>query len=107
MFESILFNLEVRNENDNAPRFESSSVSVAVSENQPAGKRIEIPELVAFDADVDDAKTLKYKLTPHNLFEIENDDGRTFLVPKKNLDREEVGYLTGTCIILFCFLRYL
>lgn len=98
VFESVLFKVEVLNENDNAPRFESSSVSVAVNENQPAGQRIEIPELVAFDADVDDAKSLRYELTPHDLFDIENEDGRTFLVPKKSLDREQVGYLTGMFI---------
>ena len=95
VFESIFFTLKITNQNDNAPAFEQSSVSLSVNENHPAGIPIEVPELTAFDADLPDSSALNYKISPSDLFSIKNDDGRTFLVANKKLDREETGFLTG------------
>ena len=98
MFEVINFNLEVENLNDNIPSFESDFTKVTFFENQPIGTQIEIPELVAFDADLPDGKLLKYSITPNNLFDVENKDGRTFLVSNQVLDREEAGFYTGNLV---------
>ena len=95
VFESILVDLIIENENDNPPKFESDAVSISIPESQPVGSQIEIPELVAFDADGNDSADLTYLISTNKLFDIESLNGRVFLMPKIKLDREETAFIRG------------
>ena len=100
VFESIIFDLSILNENDNSPTFESAVVSISVPESQPIRSRIEISELVAFDADGKDSRDLTYQISSNGLFDIESDEGRVFLSPKVALNREETAFMSGNAKVV-------
>ena len=95
VYETIHFNLTIENINDNAPIFESASVAVNIPESLKIGDSVEIPELVAFDPDGTEPKDLKYSIRGDDIFGIANIDGRVFLTPKIELDREVTAFQTG------------
>jgi hypothetical protein len=51
--------------------------------------------LAATDGDFLDQEELTYKLIPADLFRVEIDGGRLFLVPTQQLDRETTSFLKG------------
>jgi len=51
--------------------------------------------LAATDGDFLDQEDLKYKLIPDDLFRVENDGERLFLVPTQQLDRETTSFVKG------------
>ena len=94
-YETIQFSLEIKNRNDFAPAFPRSLAQISIPESYPVGARFEISDLAATDGDFLDQEKLKYKLTPDDLFRVEIEGERLFLVPTKQLDRESTSFVKG------------
>ena len=69
VYERISIKLQILNENDNRPHFQSSEVRISVPEGDLIGQRIEVPELVARDDDLE--TQLVYSLSGNSKFKIE------------------------------------
>ena len=94
-YETIQFTLEIQNRNDYAPQFPRSLAQISIPESYPVGAHFEITDLAATDGDFLDQEELNYKLIPADLFRVEIDGGRLFLVPTQQLDRETTSFLKG------------
>ena len=94
-YETIQFTLQISNRNDFAPQFPRSLAQISIPESYPVGARFEISDLAASDGDFLDQEELKYKLMPDDLFRVENEGGRLFLVPRTLLDRETTSFVKG------------
>lgn len=95
VYERISIKLQILNENDNRPHFQSSEVRISVPEGDLIGQRIEVPELVARDDDLE--TQLVYSLSGNSKFKIESDkSNRVYLLVNDILDYEtnRVEYAT-------------
>ena len=81
VFERIEVDIILIDVNDNAPHFRQSKVAVDIAEGELS--RIEVPLLIADDADV--SSELTYSIEDDDLFQLEMADGRAFLVLKTAL----------------------
>lgn len=81
VFERIELDIILIDVNDNAPHFRQSKVAVDIAEGEQS--RIEVPLLIADDADA--SSQLTYSIEDDDLFELEMADGRAFLVLKTAL----------------------
>ncbi|CBY33070.1 unnamed protein product [Oikopleura dioica] len=92
-YETIKFSLFISNRNDYSPQFPRSLAQISIPESYPVGARFEISDLAATDGDFLDQEDLKYKLIPDDLFRVESDGERLFLVPTQQLDRETTSFV--------------
>lgn len=92
VYERITLTLIIKNINDNSPVFESSLISVSIPENAEIGQPIEIPDLAAFDPDLQ-SRDLTYKISKNEKFDITATNGRVFLTPLSKLDRESDAFI--------------
>ena len=86
VYERISIKLQILNENDNRPHFQSSEVRISVPEGDLIGQRIEVPELVARDDDLE--TQLVYSLSGNSKFKIESEKNRVYLLVNDILDYE-------------------
>ena len=90
VYERISINISILNINDNAPIFASSEVRISIPESDLIGQRIEVPELVAHDADFN--SKLTYAILDNEKFEIEAMENRVFILVNDILDHETSHY---------------
>jgi len=90
VYERISINISILNINDNAPIFSSSEVRISIPESDLIGQRVEVPELVAHDADFN--SKLTYVILDNLKFKIEASKNRVFLIVDDILDHETSQY---------------
>jgi len=97
-FERIFCKTFGEDVNDNAPYFRDSIISLNIPESAAQNVRIEFPELRAIDEDIGQNGRISYSVLPIGYFKIEDDDFRTFLIPTRKIDREQMAGFQGTVI---------
>ncbi|XP_043837812.1 protocadherin gamma-A2 isoform X24 [Dromiciops gliroides] len=90
--ELYFIEVEIKDINDNTPRFQSEELDVKINENAPRGTQFELPS--SWDPDVGVNSLQNYQLSPSNHFSLlvlTGDDGAKYpgLVLEQALDREE------------------
>ena len=103
VYQKIAVEVNVKDENDNAPIFNQSAsengmITIEVAENAEIGKRIEMNILRAVDEDPGLFGDIEYKITGENgvQFELVDENFRTYLIPRSELDRETNPHWIGT-----------
>ena len=99
MYQKIAVEVTIKDENDNAPQFNSSGlISIELDENVEVGAKIEMNQLRATDADPGLFGDVKYELSNGAKFRLVDDDFRTYLIPQAELDREQEPEWVGTVV---------